>query len=408
MSTASCVDASNILVQQTGFIGPKIFKQLRLTDPWMARVTQTPFPEGEGLSQAFTRIAQVIPTDPTYTDLGTSVFATPASSCNPTPNVIAGPGITTVNYNLGQYAFRSPELCLMDLINSKNASQLINAYIDQLRFVTKWYWNRTHQTQFTLLSGRKIIAAPSSVDSSMPEGTTTFPLTLPTTTPVQGILDVIYQDLQFEGITAPTNEVGQPIFDMFLSAAASQSLIKSDPSYRKDSHYVQEMANANFAGPRGYNKKDINGWRHNIIQFPARWSYTGGAWVEVKPFDSGTATTVGNIQRVTAAYKNALYEDLYIFPDDQAYQVAVPSKTRSFGSAKFPGPMYAGDFEWFNQRTLECNPYGDTGVFLGRIIQGGYSPRPEFAIVIRFLRANYAIVPRDNTFDPNCPCITTI
>lgn len=407
MSTATCIDASNILLQQSNFIGPMIYNQLRLTDPWMSKVEQTPFPEGRGLTQYFTRVAQVIPVDPTFTDIAISVFATPASSCNPTPNIVPGPGQTQVPYKLQQYPFRSPELCIMDLINSVNAEELINAYMAQLTFVTKWYWNRTHQAQFTANAGRQVIANPDAL-GNMSEGSSSFPLVLPTTTPVQGVLDIFYQDLQFDGATVGKDETGAPVFDMLLSASASQSIIKSDPSYRRDAHYIDNMKNALMDGPRGFMKKSINGWNHGIIQFPARWNFTAGAWVEVKPFDAGVATTAGNLQRVTTAYKTATYEDLYIFPRPEAYKVTVPTKKRSFGSANFnsanASTNYAGEFTWHSVTDNDCNLFGDTGFWLGRIIQGGYSPRPEYAIVVRFIRANYAIVVRDNTFDPACPC----
>src|SRR5205823_13325422 len=141
---------------------------------------------------------------------------------------------------------------------------------------------------------------------------------LPTAQLSQGVLNDIYMNLYREGADVPAGlgeADGEPVFTLLISAEASKAVKQSDPVMVTDNRYAFMGSKDDPNSPLLVNiptkRKNYGGYIHEIDPYPRRFTFSGGAYVEVAPFVK-SATTKGNKWELNPAYQAAPYEEAIV------------------------------------------------------------------------------------------------
>jgi hypothetical protein len=370
------LDINNLLVNESGRIGPDIYSKSLNTSPWLKLVKKASWPDEMGTEIQVMTYQRSLPSN-TLT-WGNVNFTD--TNCVPTAQVVNF-GQVLRNYNLQQTAIESPKICVNDLrFTMKRKEQLSNIF-RILTENTSYAWIERHRDEFTRLAEHKVVAT-----AAMPEGVASFPLTVPTSRLTQGILDRVYMKLIRDG--AGNNpfgrENGRPQFAVITSSEQSNSVILDNTKVREDYRYSTKVSE--LLTPLGV-ERSYKGFYHLIDDFAPRWNFTAGAWVRVLPY-TATSATKGQKWDINPAYETALYEDTFVFHMD-VMETLIPSPiTAPGGNTKFDPVSYMGDFKWKNIADSVTNPDGTIGYFRAILSSGSKPVFPEYGYVIRTLRCN--------------------
>jgi hypothetical protein len=375
-----CAAIEQKLVTESGRIGPDIYRRTLNTSAWLKLIKQEPWPEEMGDTVSVLTYERSLPASPmTWSDVGQSAN-TANGTCVPQAQIV--PFAQTLRqYNLQQGALESPRICVNDLrVAFKRKEQLANM-MSVLTENSAYTWIERYRDEFTRLATHKMIVAPG-----LPEGTASFPLTLPTSLLTQGVLKNLYLRLIRDGAGANPldRENARPVFGLITDSQTSEDIIKRNSDIRTDFHY---SARSNeLLAPLGV-ERSYNGFFHLIDDFGPRYDFVSGAWVRRYPY-TGSAATKGTKQEIDPLYTNAAYMDSFIFHQD-VYRSLVPAPiTSAGGSTKFDAVSYRGDFRWRNIPDEVCNPDGNIGYFRGIFANGSKPIFPFFGYVLRHLRCD--------------------
>lgn len=374
-------DIDQLLINESGRIGPDIYRKTLNTSPWLKLVKQDTWPDEMGDVISVLTYERSLYANPLAWNTVTYNTGT-GSNCLPEAQVINF-AQTLRTYNLKQTALESPPICVNDLrFTMKRKEQLSNVF-SILQENTSWAWQERYRDEFTRLAEHKMVA----FGSGLPENSAAFPLTEPNSRLTQGILDRIYLKLVRDG--AGNNPMGRqngkPEFTIICSPETSDMLIRDDANVRNDYRWNPGKVNELLA-PLGCDRS-YRGFYHLIDMFPPRWDFVSGQWVRRYPY-AGVPATQGSKFDVSPAYEAAAYEDTVVFHQD-VYTSLIPAPiTSPGGNTKFDPVSYRGDFKWKNILDKETNPDGTIGYFRGVLSSGSKPVRPEWGYVIRHRRCD--------------------
>jgi hypothetical protein len=376
-------DIEHLLINESGRIGPDIYRKTLNTSPWLKLVKQDTWPDEMGdtisvLTYERTLAAPLTWSNVTLNPVNAPLNAGPGT-CVPAANEV--PFAQTLRqYNLQQAALESPAICVNDLRFSLKRKEQLSNMFEILKENTSWSWQERYRNEYTRVAEHKIVA-----NSTLAEGTSTFPLSAATSRLTQGILDRIYLQLVRDG--AGNNPMGRqngrPEFTIICSPETSDQLIRDDDGIRQDYRWNPGKVNELLA-PLGVDRS-YRGFYHLIDMFPNRWDLVDGVWTQRQPYVA-TAASKGQKFVVNSAYESAAYEDTIVFHQD-VYSSLIPAPiTSPGGNTKFDPVSYRGDFKWLNIPHRTENPDGTIGFFRGVLSSGTKPIRPEWGYVIRHLR----------------------
>lgn len=378
----AATDIDQLLINESGRIGPDIYKKVLNTSPWLKLTKRTTWPDEMGSTISVLTYQRSLPAN-TLT-WGTVDFNTGSgNNCVPTAEVVNF-AQTLRTYNLQQTAIESPKLCVNDLRFSLNRKEQLSNVFRILTENTSYAWIDRRRDEFTRLAEHKVIAT-----AALPESSASFPLVVPTSRLTQGILDRYYQKLIRDGAgnNAYGRENGRPQFLLIASSEASRSVIKDNADIRADYHWSSK-ANELLA-PLGV-ERAYSGFYHLIDDFAPRWDFVGGAWVRRLPY-APVATTQGSKWDLNPLYEAAAYEDAFIFHGDVLEEAVPKPITSPGGNTSFDAVNYMGDFKWLNIQTPDTNPDKTIGYFRAVLSSGSKPVFPEWGYVIRTLRCDSAL-----------------
>jgi hypothetical protein len=383
-------DIEQLLINESGRIGPDIYRKTLNTSPWLKLIQQDTWPDEMGDTISVLTYERSL-----YDQSGltwSNVSITGGSNCVPAAEEI-GFAQTLRSYNLQHTALESPEICVNDLrFTMKRKEQLSNIF-EILKENTAWAWQNRYRDEYVRVSEHKIVAKANG--ATLYEGTASFPTQQPTSRLTQGILDRIYLQLVRDGAgNKPMGrQNGRPEFTIICSPETSDQLLRDDDSIRQDYRWNPGKVNELLA-PLGVDRS-FRGFYHLIDMFPKRWNFVSNAWVEVYPYvavvDSDPSSYLPAGQKgtkfvVNPAYETAAYEDTVVFHQD-VYTSLIPAPISSpGGNTSFDPVSYRGDFKWKNIPNKQTNPDGTIGYFRGVLSNGTKPLRPEWGYVIRHLR----------------------
>ena len=381
-----------LLIQQTGLIGPDIYNKTIDSSIWLKMIQQEAWPDGMGEQ---IRVLTFERTLAANTDTWESITQNPVENLPGTPGTNnCVPTATQIGFaqryrtfNLEQKAVESPSICVNDVrFGFQFAEQLRNMY-EMLTQNVAYIWKRRYRQQYVTLAEHKVVAALDG--STLYEGTSTYPLLKPVSALTQGILNWARMRLLRDGAGAAAagRENGAPVFTLVTSAETSDNIIRQNAG---DIRYTTAKVNELYA-PLGV-ERSYRGFYHVIDDFPRRFSgISNGAWVEVPPYKKASelglpAVEKGDHYVINPNYEVAPYEESIIFVKDVMRSMVPSVITSPGGNVSYEPQNYRGEFKFLNIRDRVDNPDGNWGYFRG-ILQSGSKPiHPEWGYGIIHLR----------------------
>jgi hypothetical protein len=284
-------------------------------------------------------------------------------------------------YNLQQTALESPDLCVLDLMNSFKAEQQLSHLMEVLAENTRQVWINRNRSEYVRLASHKLVATSSGLLEPV-DGD--FATTIPTSKLTGGMLKQVYARLVRLGAGKKSYGTvdGRPSFLGIVGMETSE-LIATETNYRqdlRDSNRVPELL-----APLGIERMFKGFWLADDVH-PPRYNLVDGEWVEVPPYIwSGSGASAELIEN--PAYETAEAEDTIIFHADVFRSVIMPP-AKSMGQAKFDPQTYRGEWSWKNIEHRTENPDSNYGFFRGVFANGSKPVFPQYGVVIRHLRCN--------------------
>lgn len=309
-----------------------------------------------------------------------------ANSCAPTADIVPR-GNTTRTYSLVQKAQESDRICVNDTRNAWETNEQIAKTFANLRAVTAYTWKRRGQLEYTRIAENKVIAA-----NGLPFNDASFPAIAPTTVLTQRILNIYYQTLLQMGAAEDGGALGRmdgrPQFILITDMDTSDSIMREDGnlnSFLWNDNRVKELLS-----PLGVDRS-FRGFTHVIDTHPRRYTFTGGVWAEVEPWEEVAADDGGVKRKLRAEYIAAPYTDSVIYlPNVMTMLHPKPISTVGSGTS-FDPQSYVGDFKWLNVQNVDStspyyNPDRAWGFYRALMMSATKPVHPEFGVVIRHLR----------------------
>lgn len=295
-------------------------------------------------------------------------------------------GNTERTYSLVQKAQESDRICVNDTRNAWMAQEQIKQVFANLRNVVAYTWKRRAMLEYTRIAEHKVIAA-----NGLPYNDAAFPAIAPTTVLTQKLLNTYYQYLiqnsaELDGGSLGMSD-GRPQFMLITDMATSDDIMREDGNVNA---FLWNKARVpELLAPLGVDRA-FRGFYHIIDNLPRRYTFSGGVWTEVAPYEEVAATT-GVKRKLSAAYMAAPYTDSVIFlPSVMSMLHPRPISTVGSGTS-FAPQTYVGDFKWLNVQNVDStspyyNPDNAWGFYRALMMSATKPVHPEFGIVIRHLR----------------------
>lgn len=308
-----------------------------------------------------------------------------SNTCAITADVVPR-GNTERSYSLFQKAQESEMICVNDGRNAYETNEQIRRVVENLRNVVAYTWKRRAMLEYFNIAENKVVATnglPFS-DSHMPTIEATSILT-------QRILNKYYtyliQNSAAEDGGSLGKADGRPQFILITDMETSDDIMREDAT--ANAFLYNDKRVPELLAPLGVDRS-FRGFYHIIDTLPRRFTFSGGVWAEVLPYETAAATT-GTKLNLAPAYLAAPYTDSYIFlPSVMTF--LHPKPISSFGSGTSFNPQtYVGDFKWMNVVNVDntspkYNPDGELGFYRAKLASASKPVHPEFGIVIRHLR----------------------
>lgn len=387
----ACNNIEQLLITESGRIGPDIYRRTLNTSPWTTLVKQEAWPDEMGDA------VQVLVYERTLPGTGaginwSTVQSNPAETEGPGSCAVAGDDLGFAqrlrSYNLQQAAINSPDICLNDLRFPVKRQEQLRNIMAVLTENTQYAWENRYRDEYVRLADYKINANSTQILA----GATAFSETsLPDSRLTQGILRYLYSKLIRDGAgnNAYGRENGAPVFLLITSPETSDEIIKLNADIRQDFRYAKP---SELLQPLGVDRS-YAGFYHLIDTMTPRYNFVaanpvGQKWVRVYPYVA--EAPVGPGQKGTKyvpnpAYYTAEYEDSIIFHAD-VFTSLVPKPIGATGQMAFDPQSYRGDFRWRNIPDRTCNPDGNIGFFRAIFSSGSKPVFTNLGYVIRHLR----------------------
>jgi len=393
---ATTYDVEQLLIKESGRIGPDIYRRTVDTSPWLKLVKQDAWPDEMGDSVSVLVYERSLPykSDGTPKVSWANLSSNPAyptgsvggGSCAPSAETIEF-GQTLRTYNLQQTALNSPDICLNDLrFPLKRKEQLANI-MAILTDATSEVWKERYRDEYVRLSDHKVIARPNLEEVSTGAFLGTGAAgNSPTSKLTQGILDRIYMKLIRDGAgnNVYDRSNGAPVFLAIMSSEASDDLIRSNADIRQDFRWSDRVNE--LLAPLGVNRT-YRGFHHLVDPYAPRWDNVAGSYVRRYPFIRSAAGTQGYKYDINPAYETAEFEDTIIFHQD-VFTSLIPKPISGTGAMNFDPHSFRGDFTWRNIPDRDNNPDGAIGFFRANFGSGSKPVFPQYGYVIRHSRCN--------------------
>lgn len=306
------------------------------------------------------------------------------NNCVPSPSTVS-PAQTILNYAAQQRAIFSADVCFRDARRAYDYEEQVKNIQENFAAEIVDVWEDRDKLAFFTNAGHKLVFNNSLTENT---NSATMPANQPTKQINQNLLDDLYQQLIQDGAGEESYAMsnGAPAIPAIMSMEASRTIIKGSDSVREDFRYADmgEGGNATLLKAWGIDKA-YGGFMHVIDNKMPRYDFVNGDWVE-RPFYTTSATTIGNELIVNSAYKNAAYEDVYLW-HPKVVKRQVPKPLSSVGAdTRGNAVNFNGEVQWLNIPDKVENPWSDIG-FWASALYAAYKPaKIQYGYVIRVLR----------------------
>ena len=373
------------LARNTNSLAGKIYKTSIPTSVWNTPlVIKEEWTNGLSDSQRVLTVERNLPANiDTWTSVATPNAGT--NNCAPTADIVPR-GNTERTYSLVQKPVESDRICVNDTRNAWETNEQIAKAFANLRAANAYIWKRRGQLEYTRLAENKVIAA-----NGLPFNDAAFPAIAPTTQLTQKILNIYYQTLLQMGAAEDGGALGRmdgrPQFVLITDMETSDAIMNSAPN--QNAFLWNDKRVKELLSPLGVDRS-FKGFTHVIDTHPRRYTFVGGVWAEVEPWEE-VASDTGVKRKLSAAYIEAPYTDSVIYlPSVMTMQHPKPISSVGSGTS-FNPQTYVGDFQWLNVQNVDSasayyNPDRSWGFYRALMMSATKPVHPEFGVVIRHLR----------------------
>lgn len=368
---------NDIFQREENRIGEKIFRRSINKSVWNKLVPKEEWPNGMGDSIQAITIERNLPDD---TDTWEDVVTDGSGDCVPTEYEVPS-GSTARSYSLEQKALTSENVCVDTTRGAFRVQEQTRLMFRNLTRAVSYVWKRKALLDYATLSHHKIIAT-----HGLPENQWFFPSIEATSILTQKMLNKIYMNLIHDSAEEDGGSLGmadgRPQFILITDAETSDEIMRE--TRNKDSFLYNSNRVPELLQPLGVDRA-ISGFYHVVDPLPPRYNFTGGAWVEVPPYELASASK-GSKQVISDEYRAASYTDSYVFlPSVMNFMVPRPIST--IGSkTKWNPQSYMGEFKWLNIIDRTDNPLGQIGFYYALLQTASKPCYPDFGYVIRHAR----------------------
>ena len=366
--------------RDTNRITGKLLKRSICSSVWNRLVLKETFPRGMGDTLRVITVGRNLPDD---TDTWNPVVTSGAGSCVPTEYEV-GHGFDEATFTMKEKALTSIPICVDTTYGADRVMQQAAAMLRNLEQVSTYVWKRKALTDYIEVSKNHFVAA-----AGFPKNETTWPSVEPTSVLTQKMLNRIYTDLIAEGADQDGGslgraEGGRPQFILVTSAEASDNIMRETGSNNINAFLYNEKRVPELLQPLGV-ERIIRGFYHYIDNLPPRYTYSGGTFTEVTPYESVAAYS-GTKLKIRQAYREAPYEVSFVYLPT-VFSWAVPQPTSTIGSkTKWNPQTYMGEWQWLNIQDRADNPLGLIGFYYGLLRCAVKPGIPEFGYCIMHKR----------------------
>ena len=393
------INVEQLFIEHAGLLRNDVAKSIVSSDFFVKNISKEPWVDGQGQTYSYPVWERSLPSSPvtfvSWTsstgdgDLATNDGSAGGSAATPSGQTIDSFGVTTRQASLVKASLNSPDIALEDLRFSWQVEDQVKNVTRVLAENTKKVWADAYLSEYVAATSSKMIASPG-----VPEGTSSFPLTAPTSKLSWSLLEEVYERLGYVGGDInPFSRIDEaPIYAAVGDRFTFQDLKHQDSNTRDDFHYAYEGAETGspMLGTPGLGGI-YRGFKFFTIQNPPRYDFVGGAWVKREPYTSSAATR-GEKWEIADAYKNAAYTDTIIYHQD-VLKILTPKPIGVKGGMSMSNPTYdwAGTFVWRNLQSRDSNIDGNVGFFRALYAYGVKVERPDLGFVIRHKRCARAL-----------------
>lgn len=277
-------------------------------------------------------------------------------------------------YSLKRATVWSPEISVDDLRFATHRAEQLSASFDALAEGVRYGWEERYRDEYQRVvyyvveckdSGTSTTQtsvtggdAVDRFDNGAPGGTIA--------NISNAVLDKVYNTLVRSGAgrKAWGMENGRPQFALVCSSEASYTL-QTESEIRSD---VRESSRVDeLLAPLGVSK-GFRGFYHIIDDLAPRYraadsdaGYANGDYLRVEPYTISSGVITPN-----SAYEadTAKYEVAHIL-HKEVMQSLIPAPAPSAAGLSFDPVDYSGKFHWVNIKSVDLNPLGTIGNFLG-------------------------------------------
>jgi hypothetical protein len=231
------------------------------------------------------------------------------------------------------------------------------------------------------VSANKTVAAPGR-----PTSADEYPGIAATSFLTQKTLNNIYSELIANSAEEDGGSLGmvesRPAFILVTDMETSDAIIQETNT--REAFLYNDKRVPELLAPLGVDRY-VRGYFHNIEKMPRRFTFSGGVYTEVLPYETVDAD-IGSKAKLRTAYLQAPFTESFVFLPT-VFSFVVPNAITSVGSGtSFEAQNYIGELKWHNEYDRQDNPDRNIGHYRA-VMKSGLKPgHPQFGFAIIHLR----------------------
>ncbi len=300
-------------------------------------------------------------------------------------------------YSLNRATVWSPEINVDDLRFAAHRAEQLSASFDALAEGVRYGWEERYRDEYQRVVHQVVECletSTSTTQTSVTGGDATDRFDNGTPSATLGnisneVLDKIYNTLVRAGAGRKSfgMENGRPQFALVCSSQASYTL-QTESDIRVD---VQKSSRVDeLLAPLGVSK-GFRGFYHIIDDLAPRYraassdaGYTDGDFLRIEPYTISTGLITPNSEYEADTAK---YEVAHIL-HKEVMESLIPAPAPSASGISFDPVDYSGKFNWVNIKSVDINPLGTIGHFLGVLASATKVLKNRFGYALIFDRTS--------------------
>jgi len=359
-----CTGISDIVTRETGRYMPgEIFRRNFGTSPWTpgGLLERGLYPAG--LSEVISNLVygRSAPTDVNAQGWAniTVVDGQEGGACLP-PTTKINIGSTPRTFRLQRKAIEGPDFCAEEFRSVFDLRKQLDSISGIMAERMRIEWEEYNRYQYFLNTQTKVVVDSCTSPTEDTSLASEYPAGCPTETIGFGFLDRYKYDAIRNGAAASSIlQNGEPMLTIIASPEWIRNFMVQNADIRQDIRWADSGKgnSARLLRALGVNST-YGGYILIADLFARRFTCEGGVATTVAAFEDAAATK-GTTSQVSAAWKVAPYDELFIF-DSQVMKQLVPQPiTNPAPNFRFDPVSYVGDIKVQNILNRECNPDGN-------------------------------------------------